>query len=72
MAQRRSHDLSLLSRALEERQAKLAMVALEVAVETGDPIGRVLATQVESLSSTDLLFDLGKRCDSLRIQFSLP
>jgi hypothetical protein len=55
LAARRPEQASLLEEALRGRLEHLAEVALDVAVETGDPMGQVLARQVEDQSSSALV-----------------
>ncbi len=48
IAGRKEHARSWLTRSLEgQRFEELVELALEVAIETGDPIGRVLANRLE-------------------------
>jgi hypothetical protein len=55
IARRQSHARAWLARALEgQRLDELAESALEVTVETGDPIGEVLAEAVDRAGSVGL------------------
>ena len=56
LAARRSEQTSLLERALTDRLDTLALTAVEVAVESGDPIGTVLA-RLLNYRNYDALFE---------------
>ena len=51
LASRRPQSENLLRELFDGRVEELALAALEVAVESGDPIGRILADYVEEMSS---------------------
>src|SRR5262245_15273367 len=53
LAHRKPQRAVRLEKALQGRLDKLADTALEVAVETGDPIGRVMARKVREGVSQD-------------------
>ncbi len=71
LAQRREEALAWLDQALLRNLDALAPVALEVAVETGDPIGRVLAGRVDDLTF-ELTLRLMSRCNDNEHEASLP
>jgi len=71
LAQRRPDQEDLLRSALDGRWSSLAEVALEVATETGDPLGLVLAQNV-SLWPDDLVERTLLRCDTERYRDSVP
>ncbi len=71
LAQRRDQALTWLDQALLRNLDLLAPVVLEVAVETGDPIGRVLAGRVDDLS-LELTLRLMSRCNDSENEASLP
>ena len=61
-----------LEQALPCRLSFLAEVAVEVAVETGDPIGLILARQFEQSHDADLLARIVARCNETRSVYSVP
>ncbi len=72
LAGRKLDQMSRLEEALRGRLEELAAVALDVAVETGDPIGRVLANQIELSSSFELVNHVLEICDEGAYQSSTP
>lgn len=54
----RGHADEWLRRGLSERLGSLAPIALDVAVETGDPIGRILAEELEKAGDGRILVQL--------------
>src|SRR5829696_5634599 len=61
LAQRQESARKWLGLALERRLDTLALVALDVAVETGDPIGQILAQKIQT-ASIDLARRLYVKC----------
>jgi tetratricopeptide (TPR) repeat protein len=72
LAQRRPEAEEWLRAAFRGRLEALAENGLEVAVETGDPIGLVLAREVEESAKEGLAKRLMDRCDEARYISSLP
>jgi tetratricopeptide (TPR) repeat protein len=72
LAQRRPELDIWLETALHDRLEALAEIALDVAVETGDPLGFKLAEEIESLGSIEVIQRIQERCDSDSYQRSLP
>jgi tetratricopeptide (TPR) repeat protein len=72
LAQRRPEAEEWLRAAFCGRLEALAENALEVAVETGDPIGLVLAQEIERSSDEDLVERLMDRCSEDRYLGSVP
>ena len=72
LAQRRPDTAGMLEKALAGRLQGVSQDALWVAVETGDPIGRVLAWQLEAHATPDLLETIVGQCDRLRFRSSVP
>lgn len=72
LAQRRPGQVELLRSALTGRSALLWRAAFEVALELGDPIGRLLAERIESELSLPQVEALLDRCDAAEISQSLP
>ncbi|HSG39816.1 MAG TPA: hypothetical protein VLE27_09280, partial [Thermoanaerobaculia bacterium] len=72
IAQRRPAADEWLRSAFHGRLASLAESALDVAVETGDPIGLALAREIEEHATEELAERLMDRCDDLRYRPSLP
>jgi tetratricopeptide (TPR) repeat protein len=66
LAQRRNETAWLAAAFRGERLERLAELALEVAVETGDPVGMVLAREIEKRASGELARRLMDRCDEDR------
>ncbi len=71
LAQRRDQARAWLDQALLKNLDVVAPVALEVAVEIGDPLGRVLAGRVDDLS-LELTLRLMSRCNDREHEASLP
>lgn len=71
LAQRRADQERLVHQALDGRWQALADTALEVAVETGDPVGLVLARTVGSWSA-ELVERILLRCDGEGFRDSVP
>lgn len=55
-----------------ERLEQLAELALEVGIETGDPVGVVLAREIEQRANGELVRRLMDRCDLSRYSESVP
>jgi tetratricopeptide (TPR) repeat protein len=73
LAQRNEKNRSLLEQALgESRLAGLVDAALQVGVETGDPIGQVLADRLAETSNTDLALQIMGLCLRPEYQGSVP
>ncbi len=72
LAQRRPVAEEWLRAAFHERLDFLAESALEVAVETGDPIGLGLAREIEANATEELAKRLMDRCEEARYFLSLP
>ncbi len=71
LARRRSEEERWLARAFEGHLEELAETALAVAVEVGDPVGRVLAGFVSGVSG-ELAKRLMDRCDQNDYAKSVP
>lgn len=71
LAQRRPEGGEWLKVAFHGRLEQLAEIALDVAVETGDPIGMVLAREIEEDGTEELARRLMKRCSEGRFLSSL-
>ncbi len=71
LAGRRPKEEQWLRRAFEGHVEELAETALAVAVEIGDPVGRVLADYVGGVSG-ELAQRLMARCDGKDYQLSVP
>lgn len=71
LAQRLSEAEEWLRTAFQGRLEQLAETALEVAVETGDPIGLVLAQEIEKSGTEDLVRRLAIRTEEDRFLPSL-
>ena len=63
IAQKKAQGPRFLDRALAGRLDGLAGLAFEVIVETGDPLGRVLAERLEREGDADLVGELAERID---------
>lgn len=72
MAARKSEQAAHLACAFEGRLEQLAEPALEVAVETGDPIGKVLALKVEDGCNPKLALRLLRLCQKDFFDSSVP
>ncbi|MCP4594794.1 MAG: hypothetical protein GY842_29025, partial [bacterium] len=72
LAQRRSEKRSWLNQAFVGRLEKLAMIALKVGVETGDPVGSVLAEQLKKGASSEVARRLMQRCNERACRSSVP
>jgi tetratricopeptide (TPR) repeat protein len=72
LAQRRKATRRWLSQGFEGRLDGLAEPALDVAVETGDPIGQILADHVRENASPALAERLMIRCDREDYAASIP
>jgi tetratricopeptide (TPR) repeat protein len=70
LAQRR-HTGEWLRKSLDERLESLAPIALEVAVETGDPIGRILAEELERSGGFGTFIQLYLLCSNEKFRDSL-
>lgn len=71
LAKRRPGGIAILKAALQSRLSKVAEAALEVAVESGDPIGLVLADLIQKEASPDLARDLMQKCDASKYRDSV-
>ena len=72
LAQRQESARRWLEQAFEGRLDQLALPALDVAVETGDPVGRALARQVEESCPFDLAVEIMGRCLEREYRRSVP
>jgi tetratricopeptide (TPR) repeat protein len=72
IARRRPDLQHWIGVALQGRLEQLGEIALDVAVETGDPIGVELATKLEDNGSLELVFRLQGRCDTEKYRNSVP
>ena len=72
LASRRPGGALRLEQAFSGRLERLATVALDVAVETGDPIGRILADQLATSECSELTLHLVELFESDTYQFSVP
>ncbi len=63
LARRRPEAARWLAAALSRDLGRLSFVALDVALETGDPIGTILARLATESASPELLATLAERCD---------
>jgi tetratricopeptide (TPR) repeat protein len=72
IAQRDETRRRWLQLALGERLNSLAQIALDVAVETGDPIGIELAQQLEATVDEDIIIRIQWLCDEPQYRNSLP
>ncbi len=61
-----------LQRVCERRLETVAMPAIEIAVETGDPIGRILAGVLARCSEPMLVWRVMFRCDRPGFRLSVP
>ncbi|MEM7519005.1 MAG: hypothetical protein AAF368_19040, partial [Planctomycetota bacterium] len=72
LSMRRPGQLALLQAGFCGRLEGLARPVLEVAIETGDPIGKALAREVESRDTVELLETLVQLFDEDRYDESVP
>jgi len=72
LAQRRPSLSSWIGAALGSNLEMLAQAAIEVAVETGDPVGTQLALTLEKNGSIEVLLQIQRRCDEDKYQLSVP
>jgi tetratricopeptide (TPR) repeat protein len=72
LATRQEHARAWLAAALASRLEALAPVAIEVSVETGDPLGQVLAEALAGCASTGLLEKLAAQLDGPELNDSVP
>jgi len=72
LAQRRPAGEDWLRTAFRSRLVSLAESALDVAVETGDPIGLVLAREIEEHATEELAERLMSLCNEERYLRSVP
>jgi len=72
LARRRPELEDWISVALRGRLEALGEIALDVAVETGDPLGIKLAEVIESEGSIDVVARLQLICDNERFKNSVP
>lgn len=61
-----------LAQAFQSRLDSLAELAMDIAIETGDPIGRILAREVDNRRSVELAALLMKRCEADHYCISIP
>lgn len=72
IAQKRRRAGRFLEQALAGRMDRLAGTAVEVTVETGDPLGRLLARRLEREGDADLVGELAERIDGGEHVESVP
>ncbi len=72
LARRQNGARQWLSEALEGRLDELAVVAVDVAIETGEPMGRVLAEGLRAQGTDELAEKLVDRFDEFEIEGSVP
>lgn len=72
LAQRRKSFEDWIGFALRSQLKPLARVALDVAIETGDPIGTQLAAVLEESDSIDVIVQVQKLSDDNKFSFSVP
>ncbi|HEX3552766.1 MAG TPA: tetratricopeptide repeat protein [Thermoanaerobaculia bacterium] len=72
LARRRNDQEKWLRVALEGRLDRLGELALNVAVETGDPVGLALAREIEVSEAIDVVIRLRSLCDDDKYQRSVP
>jgi hypothetical protein len=72
LAARRPEQEAYLTQALEGRLEELAKMAMEVAVVTGDLIGKTLAAKVADDGGEKLALQLVRRCESDFFSSSVP
>lgn len=72
LAARSPEHVLRIEEALRGRLEDLASVVLDVAVETGDPIGRALALQIEEETSLSVVAQLVESCDQPGYRASVP
>jgi len=72
LAQRQPELGGWLRTAFQGRLEQLAELALDVAVGTGDPIGRALAEVIEESQSVEVLALVQAHCDDEKYRFSVP
>lgn len=72
MAVRREDQKNLLTKALHGRLDRLAETAMEVAIETGDPIGMELSREVRTTEDDAIIDRLQRLCEKRRYTDSVP
>ena len=72
IARRQADAQRWLTKALGGRLEELAVVAVEVAIETGDPMGRILAARLRRQATDGLVEKLLNRFDDFEIEGSVP
>ncbi|MEA2599153.1 MAG: hypothetical protein QOF89_145 [Acidobacteriota bacterium] len=72
LARRRPDEEKWLETGLKGRLEQLAEIALNVAVETGDPMGPILAREIEGSEAIDVVIRVQKFCDDVKYQQSVP
>jgi tetratricopeptide (TPR) repeat protein len=72
LSQRNPRNRAWLEQALTGRLAEVADAALDIAIETGDPLGRVLEEQVERSRDIEVLDRLSARCGEGATLYSVP
>jgi tetratricopeptide (TPR) repeat protein len=72
LAQRQSELGRWLKAAFQGRLERLAELALEVAVETGDPIGMILAEELKGEVPVEVVLRLENLCNDERYLHSVP
>jgi tetratricopeptide (TPR) repeat protein len=72
LAQRRPTSAAWIGVALESQLETLAPTALDVAVETGDPVGLQLALVLEKSTDAKVIFQVQGLCDEEKFENSVP
>jgi hypothetical protein len=72
LASRKPEVACWLGKVLQDRLESVDEVALNVAIETGDPMGRLLAAVVEEQGSSELVRRLETRCAEDDYNTSIP
>ena len=65
LAARRPDQVQLLAKALAGRLEDLAEPAIDVAIETGDPIGQVMAKVIQEEAGMESAFAISERCNGM-------
>lgn len=72
IARRKAYAEAWIEGLLEQRIATLAGVALDVAIEGGDPMGRLLSRHLHALDDLELLEEIASRSETDVLQQSPP
>lgn len=72
LAQRQPGARIWIEQVFEGRLSLLAEAAVEVAVETGDPLGPILAGHLAQHDDAELLAQIVERCNDARSVYSVP